>query len=60
MKLNLEKCTFGVKVEKLLGFMVSHRGIEANQKKIKAVLEMFAPNLVKDIQKLVGTVTTLN
>ena len=29
-KLNLTKCVFGVPSEKLLGFIVSHRGIEAN------------------------------
>jgi hypothetical protein len=29
-KLNLEKCVFGVPAGKLLGFIVSHQGIEAN------------------------------
>ena len=29
MKLNPSKCTFGVASRKFLGFMVSHRGIEA-------------------------------
>jgi hypothetical protein len=29
-KLNSEKCVFGVSAGKLLGFLVSHRGIEAN------------------------------
>ena len=29
-KLNPEKCIFGVLIGKLLGFLVSHRGIEAN------------------------------
>ena len=33
-KLNLKKCTFKVKAWKLLGFIVSQRGIEANLKKI--------------------------
>jgi hypothetical protein len=32
-KLNPEKRVFGVPAEKLLGFIVSHRGIEANPKK---------------------------
>jgi hypothetical protein len=31
--LNPEKCVFGVPVGKLLGFIVSHRGIEANPEK---------------------------
>ena len=38
MKLNPEKCAFGVESEKFLGFMVSHRGIEANPEKIQAIV----------------------
>src|SRR5688572_15585257 len=34
IKLNLEKCMFGVSRGKLLGFMVSERGIKANMEKI--------------------------
>ena len=30
LRLNPEKCVFGVPSGKLLGFLVSHRGIEAN------------------------------
>lgn len=37
IKLNLEKCVFKVPKGKLLGFMVSDRGIEANQEKIEAI-----------------------
>jgi hypothetical protein len=42
-KLNLEKCVFGVPAEKLLGFIISHRGIEANPEKIEAILRMEPP-----------------
>ena len=35
LKLNPEKCVFGVLSGKLLGFFVSQRGIEANPNKIK-------------------------
>jgi hypothetical protein len=42
-KLNLEKCVFGVPAEKLLGFIVSHQGIEANPEKIEAIMRMEAP-----------------
>ena len=38
-KLNHLKCTFGVSLGKFLGFMVNQRGIEANPKNIKALLE---------------------
>ena len=35
MMLNPDKCVFGVPAGKLLGFLVSNRGIEANLKKSK-------------------------
>jgi hypothetical protein len=37
MKLNPEKCTFGMPARKLLGYIISHRGIEANPSKIKSI-----------------------
>ena len=40
MMLNPEKCVFGVPVGKLLGFLVSNRGIEANPEKIKAITSL--------------------
>ena len=60
MRLNPEKCTFGVETGKFLGFMVSQKGIEANLEKIKAILEMASPKSVKDIQSLVGQIAVLN
>ena len=59
-KLNPKKCVFGVPSGKLLGFMVSHRGIEANPEKIGAILNMKPPKNVKDIQKLTGCMAALN
>ena len=43
MKLNPSKCAFGVSSGTFLGFMVSHRGIEANSDKIQAILDMKSP-----------------
>ncbi len=43
LKLNLEKCRFGVLSGKLFGFLVSGRGIEANPEKIKAIENMKSP-----------------
>ena len=43
MKLNPSKCSFGVSSSKFLGFMVNHRGIEANPAKIQALLDMEPP-----------------
>ncbi|RDX92455.1 hypothetical protein CR513_25422, partial [Mucuna pruriens] len=35
LKLNLEKCSFGVQAGKFLGFMLIERGIKANQKNVR-------------------------
>jgi hypothetical protein len=40
VKLNLEKCVFGVPRGMLLGFVVSERGIEANPEKISTITDM--------------------
>ena len=53
-KLNPEKCVFGVPAGKLLGFIVSHRGIEANPEKIEAIIRMEAPRSQKKVQRLTG------
>ena len=52
--LNPDKCVFGVASGKLLGFLVSHRGIEANPNKIRAIEEMQPPHRLKDVQRLTG------
>ncbi|XP_020222111.1 uncharacterized protein LOC109804692 [Cajanus cajan] len=52
MRLNPEKCTFGVKGGKFLGFMLSVRGIEANRDKCRAVLNMRSPSNLKEMQRL--------
>ena len=51
VKLNPEKCVFGVPTRKLLGFLVSERDIEANPEKIKAIERMRKPTWLRDIQK---------
>jgi hypothetical protein len=45
---------------KLLRFIVSHRGIEANPEKINAITSMDAPRMIKDVQKLTGCMAVLN
>jgi hypothetical protein len=59
-KLNPEKCIFGVSAGKLLGFLVSYRGIEANAEKIKAIEVMRPPACIKDVQKLAGLLAALS
>ena len=41
-------------------FMVSHKGIEANPEKIKAILDMKPPQNIKEVQSLTGRVAALN
>lgn len=60
MKLNPQKCVFGVDSRKFLGFMVSHRGIEANPDKVKAILEMPSPRTMKQLQRLTGRLAALS
>ena len=52
MKLNPNKCAFGVTVGKFLGFMVSLRGIEVNLEKIRVIMELEPPRTVKEVQSL--------
>ena len=54
LRLNPKKCTFGVTFGKLLGHIVSERGIEVDPEKIKAVLDMPVPRTEKDIRGFLG------
>jgi len=40
IKLNPEKCVFGVPRGMLLGYIISQRGIEANPEKVSAITRM--------------------
>ena len=60
MKLNPLKCAFGVRLGKFLGFMVNQREIEANPKKINALLEMSSPRKPEEVISLTGRVAALS
>ena len=60
LRLNPKKCTFGVTSRKLLGYMVSERGIEANPDKIKAILDMPASRTKKEIRGFLGRLQYIN
>jgi hypothetical protein len=60
IKLNLEKCVFGVPKGKLLGFVVSEYGIEANKEKISVIMSMGPIRNLKGIQRLTGCLATLS
>jgi len=47
VRLNPKKCVFGVTSGKLLGFIVSQRGIEIDPNKIKAITHMPSPSNIK-------------
>jgi hypothetical protein len=60
LRLNPEKCVFNIHKGKVLGCLVSTKGIEANPDKIKAPIEMQDLVFVKVVQKLTGRVAALN
>jgi len=60
LKLNPEKCVFGVEAGKFLGFLLTERGIEANPEKCAAILAMRSPISVKEVQQLTGRMTALS
>ncbi|XP_044396448.1 uncharacterized protein, partial [Triticum aestivum] len=45
---------------KLLGFLVSDRGIEANPEKIKAITSLAKPACINDVQRLAGRIAALS
>ncbi|XP_052118863.1 uncharacterized protein LOC110272923 [Arachis duranensis] len=60
MRLNPEKCAFGVRGGKFLGFILTSRGMEANPEKCKAVLDMNSPTTIKEVQRLTGRLAALS
>ena len=60
LRLNAFKCSFGISSSKVLGFMVTYHGIEANPDQIKAINDLQPPRNPKKVQKLIGMTTALN
>ncbi|KAI8542928.1 hypothetical protein RHMOL_Rhmol08G0177900 [Rhododendron molle] len=56
MRLNLQKCTFGVTAGKMFGFMITSRGIKVDPSMIKAVLKMKPPESEKGVRSFLGKV----
>jgi hypothetical protein len=54
------KVCFWILTGNLLGFIVSHRGIEANPEKIEAIMTMEAPQSQKKVQRLTGCMAALS
>ena len=60
LKLNLEKCVFGVEAGKFLGFMLTERGIEANPDKCATIIAVRSPTSVKEVQQLTERMAALS
>jgi hypothetical protein len=60
IKLYSEKCTFGVPRGKLLGYIITEHGIEANSNKISTIAEIGQVKNVKDIQRLMRCLAALS
>jgi ribonuclease HI len=60
VKLNPEKCVFGVPRGMLLGFIVFERGIEANPEKIAAITNMGPIKYLKGVQRVMGCLAALS
>jgi hypothetical protein len=54
LKLNPAKCSFGVKFGKLLGFVISNKGIEVDPDKVKAIQAMTVPKTEKEVRGFLG------
>jgi hypothetical protein len=60
VKLNPEKCVFGVPRGMLLGFIISEQGIEANLEKIAAITNMGPIKDLKGVQRVMGCLAALS
>lgn len=60
MRLNPEKCIFGVEAYKFLGFVISNRGIEANLEKVQAILDMTSLKMQLQVQSLTSRIDALS
>jgi len=60
LKLNPEKCVFGVEAGKFLGFLLTERGIEANPEKCATIMAMRSPTSMKEVHQLTGRMTVLS
>lgn len=54
LRLNLNKCTFGVRFGKLLGSIVRQHEIEVDPDKVKAIQSMLAPKTEKEVCGFLG------
>jgi hypothetical protein len=56
LKMNPNKCAFGVSAREFLGFLVYEGGIEVGKKSMKAIDEVVPPTNLKELQSLLGKI----
>ena len=60
LRLNADKCAFGVRAGKFLGYLITNQGIKVNHDKIEAVKHLKPPSNPKEVQVLTSMLTALN
>ncbi|GLJ29437.1 hypothetical protein SUGI_0580310 [Cryptomeria japonica] len=59
VRLNPKKCVFGVTSGKLLGYIVSYKGIEVDPAKVKAIMDMPPPKNISQLRTLQGRLQSI-
>ena len=54
LKLNPTKCTFGATFGRLLGFVVSKKGIEIDPDKVRAIQDLPSPRTTREVRSFMG------
>jgi hypothetical protein len=60
MVLNPKTCMFDISSGKLLSYMLSSRGIDANPAKVEVIEKLHPPRMRREIQKLAGMMAALS
>ena len=60
LRLNTDKCAFGMGVSKFLGYLITNRGIEVNPDQIEVVKSLKSLSNPKEVQVLTGMLAALN
>ena len=56
LKLNADKCSFGLNEIEYLGYIVTPQGVKPNPKKIKAIQAMNRPSTVTEVRSFLGMI----
>ena len=54
LRLNPKKCIFGVTSRKLLGHIISQKGIKVDPDKVKAIRKMSTPSTEREVRGFAG------